>query len=153
MMYQLEHDRSLNAIKPFKYEETGEILTGVSIWLRFDTIFKEKESDATIVVDGERKSLNELVKVSFDNFNKTFLFSNSANSYFSYEIVSYSKAVAEKEESEIARKVNKLMNTNVPMSYDTPIEKSEFDFIIEKYGTCFENDSSLQTLAIGWHEM
>lgn len=45
------------------------------------------------------------------------------------------------------------MNTNVPMSYDTPIEKSEFDFIIEKYGNCFENDNSLQTLAIGWHEV
>ncbi|WNF91629.1 hypothetical protein [Vagococcus fluvialis] len=124
MKYQLEHDKSLNAVKPFLYEETDEILTGVSLWLRFEPKFESKENNPLIKVKGQMQGYNQLIKVGFNNEIKEFSFSNKSN--IGYEVVSYSKAVAEKE---------------------------EFDFIINNYGSLFENDNSLQTLGIGWHEL
>ncbi len=124
MKYQLEHDKSLNAVKPFLYEETDEILTGVSLWLRFEPKFESKENNPLIKVKGQMQGYNQLIKVGFNNEIKEFSFSNKSN--IGSEVVSYSKAVAEKE---------------------------EFDFIINNYGSLFENDNSLQTLGIGWHEL
>ena len=151
MAYQLEHDKSLNAIKPFKYIEKNEVLTGISMWLRFEPKFNDKESNPQMKIDNQFFSYNQLVKVGFDNETKQFSFSNKTE--IEYEIVSYSKAVAEKEESELTKKLNKLVGFDVPMSYDTPIEEEEFDFIINNYGSLFETDNSLQTLGIGWYEV
>lgn len=135
MKYQLEHDKSLNAVKPFLYKETNEILTGISLWLRFEPKFESKETNPLIKVKEQMQGYNQLIKVGFNNEIK------------------YSKAVAEKEESELTKELNKLVGFDVPMSYDTPIEKEEFDFIINNYGSLFENDNSLQTLGISWHEL
>ena len=151
MAYQLEHDKSLNVIKPFKYIEKNEVLTGVSMWLRFEPKFNDKESNPQIKIENQMFSYNQLVKVGFDNETKQFSFSNKTG--LEYEIISYSKAVAEKEESALTKKLNELVGFDVPMSYDTPIEKKEFDFIINNYGSLFENDNSLQTLGIGWYEV
>lgn len=153
MKYQLEHDKSLNAIKPFLYEEKNEMLTGISIWLRFEPIFNNIEKNPRIKIGEQVLGYNQLVKISFNNETKEFSISKNLENNIDYEIVSYSKAVSEKEESGLTKRLNNIVGFNVPMSYDTPIEKNEFEFIINKYSSLFENDNSLQTLGINWYEL
>lgn len=58
-----------------------------------------------------------------------------------------------KVESELTKELNSLIGFKAPMSEEIMIESEEFYFIIEKYGTLFENDNWLQTCAYSWHEV
>lgn len=98
-------------------------------------------------------SRNVTVIEGITGSGKTYYVENLFNFDTTKKLLLSSKAVAEKEESELIKELNERVGFVVPMSYDTPIDKEEFDFIINNYGSLFENDNSLQTLGIGWHEL
>ncbi|CBL49990.1 hypothetical protein [Lactobacillus crispatus] len=73
MKYQLEYDK-LALTEPFYYEERGEWLDCLQIWLRFSPIFTVPKGDTPIEVplnlkDGTKKMLSDLVRVAFDGKN------------------------------------------------------------------------------------
>lgn len=156
MYYQLEYDKCLNANGTFFYKEKKELLSGVSLWLRFDPIFysdSDKKFEQKIDIDGEMKSLCGLVRVGYDNQKKVFSFKEDEFIKGNYQIVGYGKDVVEKVESDLTKELNALIGFKAPMSEAVMIESEEFYFIIEKYGTLFENDSWLQSCAYGWNEL
>lgn len=156
MEYQLEYDKCLNAIGTFLHQEKKELLSGVSLWLRFSPVFKgfnRENFERKIEVDGEMRSLSGLVKVGYDNQTKKFSFKDHEEIKGQYEIIGYAKDVVEKVESELTKELNRLIGFKAPMSEAVMIEKEEFDFIIYKYGHLFENDNWLQCLAYSWHEI
>lgn len=74
--YQLEYDKCLNAIGTFYYKEKKELLSDVSLLLRFDPIFHSdngKGFEQRVEIDGEMKLLSGLVRVGYDNQKKYFL--------------------------------------------------------------------------------
>lgn len=154
--YQLEYDKCLNVIGTFYYKEKKELLSGVSLLLRFDPIFHSdngKGFEQRVEIDGEMKSLSGLVRVGYDNQKKIFSFKEHEFIKGNYQIVGYGKDVVEKVESELTKELNSLIGFKAPMSEEIMIESEEFYFIIEKYGTLFENDNWLQTCAYSWHEV
>lgn len=156
MFYQLEYDKCLNARGTFYYQEKKELLSGVSLWLRFDPIFhcdSDKGFEQHLEIDGEMKSLCGLVRVGYDNQKKVFSFKDQEFIKGNYQIVGYTKDVVEKVESELTKELNALIGFKAPMSVAVMIEADEFYSIIEKYGTLFENDNWLQSCAYSWHEV
>lgn len=156
MDYQLEYDKCLNANGTFFYKEKKELLSGVSLWLRFDPIFysdSNKGFEQKIDIDGEMKSLCGLVRVGYDNQKKVFSFKDHEFIKGNYQIVGYGKDVVEKVESELTKELNALIGFKAPMSEAVMIELEEFHSIIEKYGNLFENDNWLQSCAYSWHEV
>ena len=156
MYYQLEYDKCLNARGTFYYKEKKELLSGVSLLLRFDPVFhssSNKGIEQNIEIDGEMKSLCGLVRVGYDNQKKVFSFIENEFIKGNYQIVGYGKAVVEKVESELTKELNSLIGFKAPMSKEIMIESEEFYSIIEKYGDLFENDNWLQNCAYSWHEV
>ena len=156
MYYQLEYDKCLNARGTFYYKEKKELLSGVSLLLRFDPVFhsaSNKGIEQNIEIDGEMKSLCGLVRVGYDNQKKVFSFIENEFIKGNYQIVGYGKAVVEKIESELTKELNSLISFKAPMSKEIMIESEEFYSIIEKYGDLFENDNWLQNCAYSWHEV
>ncbi|MBF2375171.1 hypothetical protein IA854_13570 [Listeria seeligeri] len=150
MYYQLEFDKSLNASDVFLYKEKNELLSGVSIWLKFDPVFyglNDKDLDRNL------ESLCKSVRVSYDNQKKSFSFENHESIKGKYQIIGYSKDVVEKVESELTKELNELVGFKATMSEPVMIEADEFNSIIENYGNLFENDTSLQSCAYGIHEL
>lgn len=149
MYYQLECDKSLNASNVFLYKEKNELLSGVSLWLKFDPVFNginDKDLDQNL------ESLCKSVRVSYDNQKKSFSFENHESIKGKYQIIGYSKDVVEKVESELTKELNELAGFKATMSEPVMIESDEFNSIIENYGPLFENDNSLQSCAYRRHE-
>ncbi|KMP15023.1 hypothetical protein TQ94_19910 [Bacillus cereus] len=131
MKYQLEYDKVLLAKDRIILEEIGEIISSVSIWIRFGKVFDGDIScpEHMILVDGEEKYLSELLRVAYDPKTKEFSFYPHDAIGDNYEVVDYTKDVGE------------------VFVEPQPISKKEFFSIIEKYGHLFEMDNSLQNCA------
>lgn len=143
MFYQLSYDKCLNA-DPFFLEESKEWVIGASIELKFSHVFNDdkvlnKNYEQTVQLENIRTNLPNLVKVSYDNKRKSFLFSEHQEIKGKYEVIGYTKHIIECKESTSA----------VP----TNITKLEFDSMIEKYGNYFHTDSNLQTLSYSRYEL
>lgn len=140
MKYQLEYDKVLLADKPFILEETGELISSISLWIRFGQVFEKEDSFAEEVkVQSEGKeqwlSLPALLKVGYNQDTKTFSFIPHKELENGYEVVSYTKDIGEIVLDAIF------------------IEKNEFDEIIQKYGHLFLSDKSLQSCAYSVHKL
>nr|ADU03081.1 hypothetical protein pBMB0558_00075 [Bacillus thuringiensis serovar chinensis CT-43] len=97
MKYQLEYDKVLLAKDRIILEETGEIISSVSIWIRFGKVFDGDIScpEHMILVDGEEKYLSELLRVAYDPKTKEFSFYPHDAIGDNYEVVDYTKDVGE----------------------------------------------------------
>ncbi|PGA62240.1 hypothetical protein [Bacillus pseudomycoides] len=137
MKYQLEYDKVLLTKKEFTLEETGEIISSVSMLIRFGKIFDEEPSDGLYIthVDGVDKTLPGLLRVAYDSKTKGFSFYPHNVLGDNYEVVGYTKDVG------------------VGFLESHFISKKEFDKIIEKYGHLFTTDTSLQSCAYYVHKL
>ncbi|MDZ3956287.1 hypothetical protein U0X36_26095 [Bacillus thuringiensis] len=135
--YQLEYDKVLATKKDFVLEETGEIISGVSMLIRFGKIFEEKPSSGLYItyVDGEDLTLPGLLRIAYDSEKKEFSFYPHDILGDNYEVVGYTKDVG------------------VGFSVSHFISKKEFVEIIEKYGHLFATDTSLSNCAFYVHEI
>ncbi|MBC6925360.1 MULTISPECIES: hypothetical protein [Lactobacillaceae] len=134
MKYQLEYDK-LALTEPFYYEERGEWLDCLQIWLRFSPIFTVPKGDTPIEVplnlkDGTKKMLSDLVRVAFDG--KKFTFENVQDTLVQYEIVAYGRGLTN--------------DNNIHIT-----DAKEFTEIVKKYNQYIEIDTRLQNLAYSWH--
>ncbi|WP_200411784.1 hypothetical protein [Virgibacillus salexigens] len=136
MKYQLEYDKVLLAKEPVLVE-TGDIISGVSMLIRFSKVFEENPSDDIymINVDGVDKTLPELLKVAYDSEIRKFSFFPNDVLGNKYEVVGYTKDVGE------------------GFLVSHPISKKEFDEIIKDYGHLFATDKSLQSCAYSIHKL
>lgn len=137
MPYQLEHDRVLLTEREFVLEETGELISSLSIWIRFGIVFEKEPSNgfANVCVNNEYRSLNGLIRVSYDSETKKFSFNPHDFIGDNYEVVAYTKDVG------------------VGIAECLFINKEEFEQIIEKYGHQFTTDESLQSGAYSIHKL
>ncbi|PHE99962.1 hypothetical protein COF81_09600 [Bacillus pseudomycoides] len=137
MKYQLEYDKVLITKKEFVLEETGEIISGASMLIRFGKVFEGNPSDGVYIthVDGVDRTLPGLLEVAYDSETKEFSFYPHDVLGDNYEVVGYTKHVG------------------VGYSEEHFISKKEFDEIIEKYGHFFATDKSLQCCAYCVHKL
>lgn len=137
MKYQLEYDKVLLAKDKITLEETCEVISSVSIIIRFGKIFEGDIScpEHTIQIDGKEYWLSELLRVAYDSETKEFSFYPHELIGDNYEVVDYTKDVGE------------------VFAEAQPISKKEFDDIIEKYGHLFTTDKSLQNCVYGVHQI
>jgi hypothetical protein len=137
MKYQLEYDKVLLADKAFILEETGELISSVSLWIRFGQVFEKEHSFAEVKVqaDGKEKWLSALLKVGYEQETKKFSFLPHKELENGYEVVAYTKDIGD------------------VISEAKYIEKNEFDRIIQKYGHLFRSDKSLQNCAYSVHKL
>lgn len=153
LFYQLEYDKCLGT-KSFLYEEKNEIISGVGIWLRFDSIFYNED-----VVEGRfdigytSDSLSGLVRVGYDPKTKAFSFSPDDAIVGKYSVVGYTKDVQETIQSDLSKELDEIVGFHASFSEAVYIEKDEFDFIIEKYGHLFDPDDWLQNCAYSYEEV
>lgn len=159
MFYRLEYDKVLNSTQIFLNNEKNERIGGLALVLRFDKIFflpdefMGENFEQLIEINGEEKTLNSFVKVSYDNQNKRFSFKDEEGFTIDYKVVEYNKHVIEEVESEISKELAKLTGYKMPMAIPTIIEKEEFDTIVKTYGNLFENDQSLQCCSYAYQEI
>ncbi|NBA63188.1 hypothetical protein [Enterococcus mundtii] len=146
MYYQLEYDK-LFIVTPFYYKEKNEWIDDLSIMIRFEPIFSvpegEEPIEQTFQLKDTRSSLENLVKVSFDNVEGKLNFLEHAEIKNRYRVVSYIKGVCNDPD-----KNNSFIGGN-----QVEMTKEEFYFIIENYKNYIANDPSLQTTAYSWHEV
>ncbi|MGR6012319.1 hypothetical protein ACT7CV_15370 [Bacillus paranthracis] len=136
MKYQLEYDKVLTTKKEFVLEKTGEIISGISMLIRFGKVFEGKPSDGLYTYFEEADStLSGLLRIAYDSETKKFDFYSHDILGDNYEVVGYTKDVG------------------VGFTEGHFISKEEFDEIIEKYGHFFATDNSLQNCAYWVHEI
>ncbi|MCT1389882.1 hypothetical protein [Peribacillus frigoritolerans] len=137
MKYQLEYDKVLLADKAFILEETGELISSVSLWIRFGQVFEKEDSFAEVMVQADGKDcwIPSLLKVGYDQDTKTFSFIPHKELKIGYEVVAYTKEIGDM------------------VSKPKLIEKNEFDRIIQKYGHLFDSDKSLQNCSYSVHKL
>lgn len=136
MKYQLEYDRVLLADKPFVLEETGELISSISFYLRFGTVFQSEEpKEIKVEVNESYYCLSDLVRVSYQNENKKFLFDLVEGYTEGYEVCDYFVGVGE---------------VFIEPRAST---KKEVEQIIEKYGDRFSTDRALQNCSYGVHKI
>ncbi|MBL1227204.1 hypothetical protein [Enterococcus sp. BWR-S5] len=134
MKYQLEYDRVLLCDRPFKLEKTGEIITDISFYVRFGTIFQGETLNEQKVEVGETFSdLSSLLRVSYSQETKKFEFHLHEEYKDGYEICEYFVGVGE------------------GMTVPRICSKEEFDQIIEEYGEYFSSDPALQCCSFSSH--
>lgn len=137
MKYQLEYDKVLTTKENFVLEKTGEIISSVSMLIRFGKVFEGDSSNGLYItnVDGEDFTLPGLLRIAYDSETKEFSYYPHEVLGDNYEIVGYTKDVG------------------VGFSEGYFINKEEFEEIIEKYGHFFATDNSLQSCAYWVHEI
>ncbi|WP_048882978.1 hypothetical protein [Bacillus sp. 445_BSPC] len=137
MKYQLEYDKVLLADKAFILEETGELISSVSLWIRFGQVFEKEDSFAEVMVQADGKDcwISALLKVGYDQDTKTFSFIPHEELKNGYEVVAYTKDIGDM------------------VVEPKEIEKNEFDGIIQKYGHLFGSDKSLQNCSYCVHKL
>ncbi|ARJ25790.1 hypothetical protein B7492_32665 (plasmid) [Bacillus mycoides] len=136
MKYQLEYDKVLTTKKEFVLEKTGEIISSVSMLIRFGKVFEGKPSDGLYTYFEEADStLPGLLRIAYDSETKEFSYYPHDVLGENYEIVGYTKDVG------------------VGFSEGHFINKEEFDEIIKKYGHFFATDNSLQNCAYWVHKI
>lgn len=134
MKYQLEYDRVLLCDRPFKLEKTGEIVTDVSFYVRFGTVFQGERLNEQKVQIGETFSnLSSLLRVSYSQETKKFEFHLHEEYKDGYEICEYFVGVGE------------------GMTVPRQCSKEEFYQIIEEYGEYFSSDPVLQSCSFSSH--
>ncbi|MFS0969892.1 hypothetical protein ACFC3P_12390 [Enterococcus thailandicus] len=174
MYYQLEYDKVM-VVDPFYYEEKNTWVNGLSLILRFDSVF---ESDSTtrpreqaVQLSKERAYLSQLVKVSYEKKEKFISFHEHEEIKGKYKVVSYymdtcpkpspskydEQELTEKEKQLIIEAFLKLMNDldKRDQSEYGPkeINEDEFYFIINKYGEFIADDASLQNCSYSWNKI
>ncbi|WES09603.1 hypothetical protein [Bacillus paranthracis] len=138
MKYQLEYDKVLITNEDFVLEKTGEIISSVSMWIRFGKVFEGNPSDGLYTYIEEADStLLGLLRVSYDSETKKFSYHPHEVLGDNYEVVRYTKDVG----------------VGVGFAEEHIISKEEFDEIIEKYGHFFATDKSLQNCAYWVHKI
>lgn len=166
MFYQLEYDKVF-VVDEFYYEEKDVWIDGLSLDIRFDHVFQsnsEECEDQTIQLTNERSSLCSLVRVSYDKRTKLVSFHAHKEIADKYKVVRYymytcPEPTPDKEVKELSKEeINRIMEMYrkgeaEPKYGGKEISKDEFYFLINKYGTYINNDSSLQNCSYGWHEI
>lgn len=137
MKYQLEYDKVLLTKKEFALEETGEIISSVSLGIRFGKIFDGDIScpEHKVKIGGEEYWLSQLLRVAYNSETKEFSFYPHESIGDNYEVVNYTKDVG------------------IGFLESQFISKKEFDAIIEKYGHLFDTDTALQNCAYSVHKL
>ncbi|MEN8648636.1 hypothetical protein ABFE25_29225 [Bacillus toyonensis] len=136
MKYQLEYDKVLITNENFVLEKTGEVISSVSMVIRFNKVFEGSPSDGIYTYFEEADSnLPGLLRVAYDSETKEFSYYPHEILGDNYEVVGYTKDVG------------------VGFAEGHFISKEEFDEIIEKYGHFFATDKSLQSCAYWVHEI
>lgn len=161
MYYQLEYDKCLNADGTIFYKEKMELLSGIGMFIRYSPVFKVEDnkepSEHGIVVGGMYRTLNSLLKVSYDNKKKEFQFTldEIAKGQMSFQMVSYQKDVSQKVIGSLTPEQNELVSKKKFYGYSEArtIDSEEFFFLKDNYGDMFENDDSLQNCSYRWHEI
>lgn len=161
MYYQMEFDRCLNGDGTFFYKEKMELLSGVSMYIRYSPVFKVEDGkepyEQIIDIGGDCRSLNSLVKVSYDNKEKEFYFNldKLVKDKISFQIVDYGKDVSQKVIGDLTPEQNELVSKRKFYGYSEAqiIDSEEFFFLKDNYGHMFENDNSLECCSYGWHEI
>lgn len=161
MYYQLEFDKCLNGDGTFFYKEKMELLSGVSMYIRYSPVFKVEDGkepyEQSIYIDGEYRSLNSLLGVSYDNKEKEFYFilDKLVKDKISYQIAYYGKDVSQKVLGDLTPEQKELVSKRKFYGYcETQlIDSEEFFFLKDNYGHMFENDNSLQNCSYMWNEV
>ncbi|AJI09033.1 hypothetical protein [Bacillus cereus] len=136
MKYQLEYDKVLITNEDFVLEKTGEIISSVSMIIRFGKVFEGDLSESLYTYFEEADStLPGLLRIAYDSESKEFEFHPHEILGDNYEIVGYTKDVG------------------VGFAEGHFISKEEFEEIMEKYGHFFATDKSLQNCAYWVHEI
>lgn len=136
MKYKLEYSRELLSKEPFVLEEMGEIVSGLSFYVRFGTVFESDQAiELKVEVAKSFHNLSDLLKVSYSNETKKFEFLIHEEYKDNYEITSYFVDVGE------------------VLIIPRICSKDEFYHIIQKYGERFPTDQSLQSCSYGVHKM
>lgn len=136
MKYQLEYDKVLITNKDFVLEKTGEIISSVSMIIRFGKVFEGDPSEGVYAYFEEADStLPGLLRISYDSETKEFGFYPHEILGDNYEVVGYTKDVG------------------VGFAEGHNISKEEFYEIIEEYGHFFATDKSLQNCAYWVHDV
>ncbi|MEC3226112.1 hypothetical protein P9027_29785 [Bacillus thuringiensis] len=136
MKYQLEYDKVLITNEDFVLEKTGEVISSVSMVIRFNKVFEGSPSDGiyTYFEDAD-SNLPGLLRVAYNSETKEFSYYPHEVLGENYEVVGYTKDVG------------------VGFAEGHFISKEEFDEIIEKYGHFFATDNSLQNCAYWVHKI
>ncbi|XIQ17047.1 hypothetical protein N8C22_14345 (plasmid) [Enterococcus faecium] len=103
------------------------------------------------------RTLNSLLKVSYDNKKKDFQFilDEIAKGQMSFQIASYQKDVSQKVIGSLTPEQNELVSKKKIYGYSEArtIDSEEFFLLKDNYGHMFENDDSLQNCSYSWHEI
>lgn len=133
MKYQLEYDKVLIADKPFILEETGELITDLTLFIRFGTIFQgESGEEVKVEVGNSYYCLSDLLRVSYSQATRSLDFHLNAAYEEGYEVSCYFIGIGE---GMIPREITEEL----------------FNKIILKYGQHFSSDYSLQNCSFGFH--
>lgn len=134
MKYQLEYDKVLIADKPFILEETGELVTDLSLFIRFGTVFQgENGTEVKVEVGDSYHCLSDLLRVSYSQSARSLDFHLNGAYEEGYEVSGYFISVGD------------------VISFPRECSKEEFNKIIFKYGQHFSSDHSLQNCSYGFH--
>lgn len=159
--YQLEYDKCLNGDGTIFYKEKMELLSGIGMDIRYSPVFRIEENkepfEQRIFVDGEYKTLNSLLTVSFNNQEKNFHFTldNRVKKQVSFQLSGFHKDVSQNVVGQLTDEQQELVSKRKFYGYAESqlIDSEEFFFLKDTYGNLFENDNNLQNCAYSWHEI
>lgn len=141
MYYQMEFDKCLNGDGTLFYKERMELLSGIGMFIRCSPVFKvddnKEPTENDIFVDGKYRSLNSLLKVSYDNKEKEFRFvlDQIVRGKLSFQIAGYQKDVSQKVIGNLTEPQSELVLKKKFYGYSEAIEiDSEEFFLKDNYG-------------------